>query len=132
VSWWSYRRPFWTVLAGWIQPKVVRVEPLTLDHPAIVDAAQALQRPVRLDLCAARGSRVTGPAGTTGTTGPTGPAGVGVVGALSQVFGIATVATGSAGPTRVGTAGDLVGGQHAARNGARRTKTSYNSRRTHE
>jgi hypothetical protein len=46
VSWWSYHRPFWTVLASWIQPKLVRVEPLTLDHPAIVDAAQALQRPV--------------------------------------------------------------------------------------
>jgi RES domain len=46
VSWWSYHRPFWTVLASWIQPKLVRVEPLTLNHPAIADAAQALQRPV--------------------------------------------------------------------------------------
>ncbi|KAF0966620.1 RES domain-containing protein [Rhodococcus sp. T7] len=44
VAWWSYHRPQWSVLAGWLRPQLVRVEPLALDHPAIVDAAKALQR----------------------------------------------------------------------------------------
>ena len=44
VSWWSYHRPVWTVLASWQRPDVVRVEELDLDHPGIVDAAKALHR----------------------------------------------------------------------------------------
>jgi hypothetical protein len=44
VSWWSYHRPVRTVLASWLRPKLVGVEPLRLDHPAIIDAAKALQR----------------------------------------------------------------------------------------
>nr|WP_271209449.1 RES domain-containing protein [Rhodococcus wratislaviensis]GLK33996.1 hypothetical protein GCM10017611_08390 [Rhodococcus wratislaviensis] len=46
VSWWSYHRPQWSVLASWLRPELVRVEPLALDHPAILDAAKALQRTV--------------------------------------------------------------------------------------
>jgi len=44
VSWWSYHRPIWTVLASWLQPELVRVEPLNLDHPALQDAGKTLQR----------------------------------------------------------------------------------------
>lgn len=44
VSWWSYHRPVWTVLASWLRPKLARVEPLAPDHPALIDAAKALQR----------------------------------------------------------------------------------------
>lgn len=46
VSWWSCHHPVWTVLASWLRPQLVEVEPLHLDHPAIIDAAQALQRVV--------------------------------------------------------------------------------------
>ena len=46
VSWWSYHRPIWTVLASWLRPRLVGVEPLSLDHPAIIDAAEALHRVV--------------------------------------------------------------------------------------
>lgn len=46
VSWWSYHRPVWTVLASWRRPKVLRIEPLSLNHPALLDASSALQRPV--------------------------------------------------------------------------------------
>jgi RES domain len=44
VSWWSYHRPFWSVVASWMRPEFVRVEPLDLGHPAILDSAKALQR----------------------------------------------------------------------------------------
>ncbi|MEU2005197.1 RES family NAD+ phosphorylase [Rhodococcus sp. NPDC019627] len=44
VSWWSYHRPQWSVLASWLRPALVRVEPLNLEHPAILDSAKALQR----------------------------------------------------------------------------------------
>lgn len=44
VSWWSYHRPVWSVLASWERPGLVRVEPLDLEHPGIVDAATALKR----------------------------------------------------------------------------------------
>jgi hypothetical protein len=46
VSWWSYHHPIWTVLASWLRPQSARVEPLHHDHPALVDAAKALQRPL--------------------------------------------------------------------------------------
>jgi hypothetical protein len=46
ASWWSYHRPIWTVLASWLRPELVGVEPLDLEHPALVDAAKALQRTV--------------------------------------------------------------------------------------
>lgn len=46
VRWWSYHRPSWPVLASWVRPKLERVELLDLDHPAIVDAAAALNRPI--------------------------------------------------------------------------------------
>lgn len=44
VSWWSYHRPVWSVLASWQRPELLRVEPLSVDHPALVDAAKALAR----------------------------------------------------------------------------------------
>lgn len=44
VSWWSYHRPVWSVLASWERPELVRVEPLGVDHPAIIDAAASLNR----------------------------------------------------------------------------------------
>jgi hypothetical protein len=36
--------PQWSVLDSWLRPELVRVEPLDLDHPAILDSAKALQR----------------------------------------------------------------------------------------
>ncbi|MGC5246045.1 RES domain-containing protein [Gordonia sp. DT219] len=47
VQWWSFHRPFWTVLGCWQRPTLERVEPLTIDHPAIVDAGRALYREIR-------------------------------------------------------------------------------------
>lgn len=44
MSWWSYHRPVWSVLALWERPEPVRVEPLDLAHPGMVDAAGALNR----------------------------------------------------------------------------------------
>ncbi|HUH69543.1 MAG TPA: RES domain-containing protein [Mycobacterium sp.] len=44
VVWWSYHRPIWTVLASWLRPELIRVEPLNLEHPALIDAAKALGR----------------------------------------------------------------------------------------
>ena len=46
IQWWSYHQPHWTVLASWARPALHRVERLTLEHPAIVSAADALQRPL--------------------------------------------------------------------------------------
>jgi len=46
VTWWSYHRPVWSVRASWERPELVRVEPLDLAHPAIVDAASTLYRKV--------------------------------------------------------------------------------------
>jgi hypothetical protein len=44
VSWWSCHHPVWSVLASWPRPEFVRVEPLDIGHPALLDAATALQR----------------------------------------------------------------------------------------
>lgn len=46
VQWWSFHRPTWTVLASWLRPTFVRGEPLDLRHPAIVAAAESLNRPL--------------------------------------------------------------------------------------
>jgi len=46
VSWWSYHRPVWTVLASWLRPELVQVELLDMNHPALLEAAKALQRKV--------------------------------------------------------------------------------------
>lgn len=46
VQWWSYHHPTWTVLAAWARPELDHVEPLTLDHPAVTEAARALLRPL--------------------------------------------------------------------------------------
>lgn len=50
LRWWSFHRPSWENVALWERPdgpaalRIVRVEPLTLAHPAVVDAAAALVR----------------------------------------------------------------------------------------
>ena len=46
VSWWSFHRPMWTVLASWVRPEVEQVQTLDLDHPAVRDAASTLCRPL--------------------------------------------------------------------------------------
>lgn len=52
VRWWSYHRPHWVVVALWTptgeQPThaCTSVERLTLTHPAVVDAARSLGKPV--------------------------------------------------------------------------------------
>jgi hypothetical protein len=48
VRWWSYHRPQWQILGLWsVVPECVEVEPLTLRHPAVVDAAAALSKQVQ-------------------------------------------------------------------------------------
>jgi hypothetical protein len=44
VQWWSLQRPTWSILASSAGPTFVQVEPLTLTHPAVRDAAEALLR----------------------------------------------------------------------------------------
>ncbi len=46
VRWWSYHRPQWRIYGLWgsITPRCMRVEPLTLTHPAVVDAANVLSK----------------------------------------------------------------------------------------
>lgn len=44
VQWWSYFRPSWTVLASWVRPALCEVTPLTMEHPALQDAADSLNR----------------------------------------------------------------------------------------
>jgi len=46
VKWWSFHRPSWDILASWERPDVELVEDLALDHPAVRDAAMALNRPL--------------------------------------------------------------------------------------
>ncbi len=46
ISWWSYHRPAWTVVASWRRPDVDDVQPLDLHHPAVRDAAASLYRPL--------------------------------------------------------------------------------------
>ncbi|WP_343930934.1 RES domain-containing protein [Tsukamurella strandjordii] len=52
VRWWSFHRAQWTVVALWAPPgsaapySCVRVEDLSTDHPAVLDAARALGRQV--------------------------------------------------------------------------------------
>jgi len=43
----SVHRPTGQVIASRERPELVRVEALRLDHPAVVEAGQALQRPLR-------------------------------------------------------------------------------------
>lgn len=48
VRWWSYHRPHWTVIGLWQvtgerPPRhEARIEPLDLDHPAVLDASRTL------------------------------------------------------------------------------------------
>lgn len=46
VQWWSYHHHSWPVLASWLRPELVDVEDLSVTHPAIVDAARTLHRPL--------------------------------------------------------------------------------------
>lgn len=48
VSWWSYYESSWTSVAVW-KPSVLKildVQPLALDHPAVREAARILKRPI--------------------------------------------------------------------------------------
>jgi hypothetical protein len=47
VQWWSYHEATWVVIASWARPSLERVERLDLDHPAVVEAASTLLRPMR-------------------------------------------------------------------------------------
>jgi len=46
VRWWSYHRPQWRIQGYWGSrtPNLVSVEPLNMQHPALVDAATALRK----------------------------------------------------------------------------------------
>ena len=46
VQGWSFHRPNWTVLASWERPKLVELEHLDLNHPAVVASAKSLNRPL--------------------------------------------------------------------------------------
>ena len=47
VRWWSYHRPHWGIVGLWgVTPECVEVEALSLGHPAVVDAARALAKPL--------------------------------------------------------------------------------------
>lgn len=46
VGWWSYHHPRWTILGCWDRPELAAVEDLSLLHPAVLDAAAVLRRPV--------------------------------------------------------------------------------------
>jgi hypothetical protein len=47
VRWWSYQRPYWRIYGLWgPRPHCVQVDALDLAHPSVVDAAQALARPI--------------------------------------------------------------------------------------
>ena len=49
VSWWSFYESSWTSVAVWNPSllKLADVQPLTLDHAAVREAARVLRRPVR-------------------------------------------------------------------------------------
>ncbi len=46
VQWWSFHRPTWRVIASWERPTFVECEPLSASHPAVVAAADSLNRPL--------------------------------------------------------------------------------------
>jgi len=47
VRWWSYHRPQWRIFGLWdIAPANVTVEVLGLGHPAVLNAARALSKPL--------------------------------------------------------------------------------------
>ncbi|WP_223690509.1 RES domain-containing protein [Leifsonia poae] len=52
LRWWSFHRPIWFNAALWqgfnedVPVQLARIEELSLDHPAILDAAAALARPL--------------------------------------------------------------------------------------
>ena len=45
IQWWSFHRPHWRVFGFWgLEPKCLQVEPLSMLHPAVIDAATSLNR----------------------------------------------------------------------------------------
>ncbi len=47
VRWWSHHRPQWRVMGIWgVTPTSLRVDPLNLGHPAVIDAARVLAKPL--------------------------------------------------------------------------------------
>jgi hypothetical protein len=55
VRWWSYHRPQWCIIGYWgkADPELLKVEELSLDHPAVVDAALSLRRKRRSSISVA-------------------------------------------------------------------------------
>lgn len=50
IRWWSFHRPQWRVWCLWeIAPVVETVDELSLEHPAVHDAAEALAKPRRTE-----------------------------------------------------------------------------------
>lgn len=51
VRWWSYYDPRWYSYAFWelaaLTPQLNAIQPLTIDHPALVEACEVLRRPRR-------------------------------------------------------------------------------------
>jgi hypothetical protein len=53
IRWWSFHRPHWTTIVLWgdaIKPaghQFVRYEPLDTSHPAVLDAARSLAKPIK-------------------------------------------------------------------------------------
>lgn len=52
LSWWSYHHPSWTNIAIWVGPgeqsplSLQQIEALNLRHPAVIDAARTLAKPL--------------------------------------------------------------------------------------
>lgn len=47
IRWWSFHRPQWRMYCLWeIDPSVVHVDPLTVDHIAVASAARTLGKPM--------------------------------------------------------------------------------------
>ncbi|MGY1686882.1 RES family NAD+ phosphorylase [Geodermatophilus sp. SYSU D00867] len=47
VRWWSFHRPHWRIIGLWgHMPECVEVQPLTMRHPAVVDAATTLLKEI--------------------------------------------------------------------------------------
>ena len=44
ISWWSYHHPGWPVVASWLRPELVELDKLSLEHPAVAEAAKTLRR----------------------------------------------------------------------------------------
>lgn len=47
IRWWSFHQPQWRVWCLWeVSPTAVQIDPLSVSHPAVVDAARTLIKPI--------------------------------------------------------------------------------------